>query len=175
MLGKDVDREVAALRARINEALAYEDQLKAQAATARAEADSLDQQADDAVARGDDVTARYLIERQQRATQRLTILENDLRQHQFVTQELITRVNMLDAAIADARNARPNVPAANETESATPVRQIADVLRDAREKIASMGDVLAAKDEVAQSGQTPPSPSEAVEDDLAKRRARLSK
>src|SRR5215213_8718878 len=101
-LGKDIDREIAALRQRINEALDYEDGLKQRVQQLQDEVTRLDQQADGAVASGNDDNARYLVEQMQRAQQRLTMAEADLRDHRLVTQELITRVNTLDAAVADA-------------------------------------------------------------------------
>lgn len=173
-LGKDIDREIASLRQRINEALDYEDELQARVQTLRAEVSKWDEQADNAVARGDDEMARYDVEQMQRAQQHLAMAEADLRDHQAVTQELILRVNELDAAVADVRRAKsqPDEPQA----SAEPLERsagdvLSDVLREMREKINEMGDLIKAKDEP----QAADVDEQTVDDDLAQRRDRLSK
>jgi phage shock protein A len=178
-LGKDIDREVGALRQRINEAVQYEEKLQTNARVLREEIARWDQQADEAVQRGNDAAARHAIDQMKRAEQRLEMAEADLRDHQLVTEDLIRRVNALEAVVADARRQQEQqaAPAAD----AAPVQAISDVLRSAREKISEMGDMLAARDEVNQQ-TTPPSMQAAdeaaestVEDDLARRRQRLSK
>ncbi|MCB9453736.1 MAG: hypothetical protein H6672_20085 [Anaerolineaceae bacterium] len=181
-LGKDVDREIDTLRTRINDALAYEDELRQQVNALEAEVARWDQQADSDVQAGNDANARYAVEQMQRAQQRLAMAQADLRDHQSVTQELIQRVNMLDAAVADARRAeaeaQPAPPPENAESKSGPV--LSDVLRDAREKITQMGDLIASKSEVM-TGETvgqqaaDVADDQAVEDDLAARRQRLSK
>jgi phage shock protein A len=177
-LGKDIDREVGALRQRINEAIQYEETLQAKARVLREEIARWDQQADEAVQRGNDAVARHAIDQMKRAEQRLAMAEADLREHQLVTEDLIRRVNALEAVVADARRQEAqNVPSAE----APPVQAISDVLRNAREKIAEMGDLLAARDEVntqTQSAEQQASDEAAkaeVDDDLNRRRQRLSK
>ena len=181
-LGKDVDREVKTLRESINNALAYEDELQGRVAALEAEVARWDQQADAAVQQNDEANARYAVEQMQRAKQRLTMAEADLRDHQLVTQELIQRVNMLDAAVADARRAEASDDAPPETSAGSaPGQVLSDVLRDTREKITQMGDLIAAKADVAAASETPGQQAakvadeQAVEDDLAARRDRLSK
>ncbi len=61
-LGKDIDREVGALRGRINEAVQYEETLQGKARVLREEIARWDQQADDAVQRGNDAAARHAID-----------------------------------------------------------------------------------------------------------------
>jgi phage shock protein A len=176
-LGKDIDREIAELRGRINDALDYETKLKAKAQALQEEVDRLDQQADDLIAQRKDDAARYVVEQMQRAKQRSAMAESDLREHRSVTQELIQRVNTLDAAVADARRSQP----AETPVERSPGRALSDALRDAREKIAAMGDLVNAQQDVAQSGSTAAdeassvASSQQVEDDLARRRERLSK
>ncbi len=111
-----------------------------------------------------------------RAQQRLDRAEADLREHQLVTEDLIRRVNALEAVVADARRQQAqDAPAAE----AAPVQAISDVLRSAREKIAEMGDLLAARDEVnapSAAVQASEAADKAeVDDDLDRRRQRLSK
>ncbi len=186
-LGKDIDREVAMLRQRINEALDYEDTLTTQVQTLQNEVETLDRQADDAVAQGRDDAARYAIQQMQLAQQRLAMAESDLQEHRIVTQELIQRVNELEAAVADAQRAQAaaqeneaSPASAGESVEQTAGGVAADVLREMREKIQAMGDLLNAQEEVQGSvsaaGQAgAEAVEEVVEDDLARRRNRLSK
>lgn len=206
-LGKDVDREIVALRQRVNEAVDYEGKLRQQVETLESEVARWDRQADDAVAAGSDAAARHAIDQMQRAEQRLNMARADLREHQLVTQELIQRVNTLEAVVADARR-QQQAEAAEAAEAAppaeserSPTKAIADVLSEARQTIASLGETIAAQErggEVPreQSSPTetkpdaeaaeqpparirdlmPPGPaSNEVEDDLERRRQRLSK
>jgi phage shock protein A len=194
-LGSDIDREVNMLRGRINDALAYEDELQARLTSLQNEVNDWDSKADAAVAAGDDTNGRYSIDQMHRAQQRLAIAEADLRDHQQVTQELISRVNMLESAVADARRAEAEKQAQADTakqaevvedvppeqsqqSDPTPRGQVlSDVLKDVRERVNQMSDLIAAKDEVQQSTVTPESPVEdsVVDDDLEARRQRLSK
>jgi chromosome segregation ATPase len=166
-LGTGLAAEVTALRQRINQALDYEDELKARVATLLEEVTALNADADAALARDEHDAARALVEKHQRAQQRLTMAESDLRAHRTVTQELIQRVNMLEAAVADhAASAAPTASAPVVDPERT---SVADVLRSVREQIA--GETKAAPP------PTTPAPSspKAVEDDLERRRQRLTK
>lgn len=179
-LGKDVDREIAALRARINQALDYEDELRARVSNLQAEAARWDEQVDMLIQRGDDDAARRAAEQLQLVRQRISMAESDLREHQFVTQELILRVNELDAAVADARQREGGEPGRPvETAAHNTGRLVADVLRDVREKVADMSELVSGRSTApphsAEEEAGGPADSQAVEDDLARRRDRLSK
>jgi phage shock protein A len=162
-LGKGIDREIAALRQRVNDAFAYEEELKARISTLEGEVARFDQQADEAVQQRREEQARYIVEQMQRAQQRLTMARADLREHQLVAQELLQRVNTLDAYVAEARRAQQDA-----AESAS--GGLADTLRTMREKLSK---------EVLPRQETTPDPEapdeRAVEDDLERRRQRLSK
>lgn len=107
----DLDGQVEDMRARINDALAHEDQLMAKVQALRTEAERLDADADAALSRGDQTHARHLLMQLQRTEQRLTIAEADLRSHQRAAEELIRQVNVLEATIADAKaSAAPAAP-----------------------------------------------------------------
>jgi phage shock protein A len=184
-LGKNIDREIDSLRQHINEAVSYETELQERVNKIHAEVAQWDAQADEAVSSGNDATARHAIEQMQRAQQRLAMAESDLREHQLVTQELIQRVNTLEAAVADARRAKQEelAEAQQQTESPTPNersdmkpprRILSDILRDMREKIANMGDLIATREEVIAPVE-PTTDEDAIDDDLAERRQRLSK
>ncbi len=103
-LGNNIDNEVDQLRQQINKALDYEDQLTRKVNEIERDIDALNRQADEAIANNDDDRARYFVERLQRAQQRKTMLEADIKEHRTATQELILRVNELDATIAEARH-----------------------------------------------------------------------
>lgn len=92
---------VEGLRERINQAIAYEDELERQIADIEREIATLNRQADDAVRDGKDAMARYYIEKVYRQEQRLEIYRADLDTHRLVAEELILAVNQLDAAFAD--------------------------------------------------------------------------
>jgi phage shock protein A len=190
---KNVEGEIDLLRGRVNDAVQYEDEIKARIRKFEDEAARWDAQADEAVTRGDDANARYAIEQMRKAQARARSAEDDLREHERTTQELIQRVNMLDAVIADARRAQNEqsatpAPAPAETAASEAAKgnvQLPDlggVLRDARDKIASLADTAAAQLDVREQGQaaqreTDPQQTadDAIDDDLENRRQRLSK
>jgi phage shock protein A len=150
-LGQNLDREVTSLRERINEALTYEDELEARVQSIQAEVDQLDQQADDAVQAGRDDAARQSIAAMQRAKQRLTMAEADLKDHRLVTQELITRVNELEAAVADAKRAQPETPAEEPLAQAGQV--LSDVLHEMQAKIVTLRETLETSSPPAEPAQ----------------------
>ena len=176
-LGKDIDREISSLRQRINEALDYEDELLAKVRSLNDEVARWDAQADEGVSTGNDAAARHAIDQMQSAQRRLAMAESDLHEHRLVTQELIERVNMLEAAVADARRAQaekqPEEAQSVQTTIQTAGQALSDVLRDAREKIAGMGDQMSTQQQLDAPQQQ--QDNQSVEDDLARRRERLSK
>ncbi len=173
-LGKDIDKEVQALRERINDALAYEDELQARVKTISDEVARWDKQADEAVVAGNDSLARYAIDRMKNAQKRLAMADSDLHEHRMVTQELIQRVNMLEAVVADAHRAQAQQAQADETVEQTEGRTLADVLQDARQKIIGMRGTIET-DQQLEATPDEPADDQTVEDDLAHRRERLSK
>jgi phage shock protein A len=163
-LGKDIDREITALRQQIDTALDHEDQIKAQIEASQREAADWDRQADEALARGDEATARYAIRQQQTKQQQTTLLEADLAQHRISASELIHRVNALEAIVAEARQQQKTAPETNEA----PEHSLSARLRHVREIFQTQEAAAATQDDVPQVDD------QAVEDDLAQRRARLS-
>ncbi len=184
-LGKNIQREVVSLRERINEALDYEDTLAGQVEALQREVEVHDQQADDAVAQGREEAARYSIHQMQLAQQRLAMAESDLREHRIVTQELILRVNELEAAVADAQRAQAEseeneAGKAGESVERGTSKLASDVLREMREKIQGMNDLIQAEAEVTTSAEVSDEveaavKDDSVDDDLSQRRNRLSK
>lgn len=191
-LGKNIDAEIASLRERINEAIAHEGVLKQRLDALWAEVAELDRAADAAVEVGQQDEARRLIARMQSVQRRAEMAASDLREHQLVTEELIQRVNLLDAVVADARRAQTIEaemqapaevsPPATATERG-PVKVLSDLLRDARQSVDKAGDAVADETERTRSELTQSAAPEAVEpahsrdvdDDLAARLKRLSK
>jgi len=190
-VGKMMDDNIQALRQRINEAVDYEDEIQARIRQFEDEAARWDKQADEAVTQGNDTNARYAIEQMKRAEQRAAIAQSDLREHQAATQDLIQRVNMLEAVAADASRSQTAEPSSSEQDSEQPQSEkplsepdnvsgnprlpdLGNVLRDTRDKITALGESAAAQRETlstddSQEGET------AVDDDLERRRERLSK
>lgn len=167
-LGPDIDREIATLRQRIEEALGYEDQLQARVDALYAEVAELDAQADQEVQAGHEDEARRAVEELQRKQRELNMAEADLREHRLVTQDLIFQVNRLEAVVEEARRAQQE--AAEQTEE----QGVSDVLRSARQQ--ADHDTAAAPEPSAEdhtAGGT--ADTQAVDDDLSQRVARLSK
>jgi phage shock protein A len=150
-----------ALRQKINEAIDYEDMLTARVQEFQTEVERLDQQADRAVALGEEDRARTLLVQRERAVQRLTMAESDLREHRFVTQELIQRVNQLEAVVAEIPDAQP----VSEQPVEAGENNLAAVLRQAREQLV--------RESARNTGETPD--KSGTEADLEQRRRRLSK
>lgn len=188
-LGKNIDREITELRKRINEALVYEDELQGRILSLEQEISSFDIQADDALIAGREDLARQAVNSMQSAQKRLAFAQADLREHQIVVQEFMQRVNLLEAVVADARQAQPQTSdaaaAQNEESVRKPLNALSDILRDAREKVGQMEATIHSMRDMSKqdaptqsiSVSTPASEDAApeVDDDLAKRRQRLSK
>jgi phage shock protein A len=165
-LGKDIDREIEALRQQINHALDDEDRQQVEMNALRQQIAGWDQQADKALSQGDEATARHAIRQMQTEQRRLTMLEAELAQHRIATSELIQRVNELEAVVAEARRRQAEAPT---EEKETSGEGVSSRLRQARQNI--------------EQQMTPPSQTDVpavnvdestVDDDLARRRARLS-
>ncbi|MBE2267145.1 MAG: PspA/IM30 family protein [Anaerolinea sp.] len=172
-LGKDIDREIDALRGRVNDAIAHEDRLREQIRQHEAEIARWDTAVDDALRANNEEAARKAIDQLRTAKRRLAQVEDDLSQHETVTQELIQKVNLLDTAVAEARqNTSVEQPAAPATD---PVHAMSDVLRDAREKIAALGQRGAPAETPVSAPAEDVAGSTEVDDDLEQRRQRLSR
>jgi chromosome segregation ATPase len=163
-LGKNIDRDIAALHDRLRDAETYELQLKTRVQALNGEIATLDLQADEAVTQGRNESARHAVEQMKRAQQRLTMTQGDLREHQLVTQELAQRVRELEYVVEEARKNTPP----QQTSSASPLQALNDALQNLRKK----GSDVAASSRLEE--ETPP-PTAEVEEDLERRRQRLSK
>jgi phage shock protein A len=161
-------QQIGQLRQRIKETLAFEDELQKQIQSLQSEVANWDEQADAAVKAGDDVKAHYAVEQMQRVQQQLTMVQSDFAAHERVTQELIYHVNTLEAAVDTATQKQAEESSAGGTDE-----KVSGVLREMRDKVLELRDQIAARSEV--TPETTETQSEPVEDDLTKRRQRLSK
>lgn len=164
--GKLLDRELDALRERITSALNHENRIKAQLAQLEAEIQAFDQTADDALRANRQDEARAALEKLRAAKRRYGRLEDDLHQHEVLTQELIQSVRLLEGAAAEVTPDAPVVPE----------RPMTDVLQQAREKIAALSELVSPKSDVPDALKEPEMPeTQAIDDDLEQRRQRLSR
>ncbi|HLY28924.1 MAG TPA: hypothetical protein VKQ72_21435 [Aggregatilineales bacterium] len=197
-LGKDIHREVAALRTRIEEALNEEDTQQQRLDDLSKEIAQLDRQTDESLGRGDDSNARFLAESYQRKQRQAAFWRAELEEHRRATSELIERVNMLDAMISEAQNERAQAGGlasekSEEEQSENPGVVLANVLREARQRVEAMiapsspsgssapasrpntggtEDVHHIPVNIGTAGEISP---KKVDEDLAERRSRLSK
>lgn len=158
--GKDMDRELERLRGRVNVALQYEERLKQQLQELDSEIRQWDQAADDALRRNDQDAAHAALEKLRTAKRRYARLDNDLSQHEVLSQELIQSVNLLESVVQTPPAETP----------ATPDRSMAEVLKQARAKISALGELTTPKAEIEEPVDQPD-----IEDDLEQRRQRLSR
>lgn len=205
-LGKDVDREIAALRRQIDAALNKEEDIKARLEALRVQIEQYDHAADTALERGDESAARAAVQQMQAARKRAAVLELELGRHRDATFDLIQHVNTLEAMVSDARHAEtqaassapPETPQATSQAASpapsqdkvqgqaaplpgkTATELLSDVLRSVREAVTPKPEGATPPEPM--SGTTPEAPAAApasgddaeVDEDLARRRARLS-
>ena len=174
-LGKDVDREISALRQRIEEALNYEDTLQEKIDALRQEASDFDAKADQALLNGEEDAARQAVEHMRRLEHEAEMLDADLVQHRRTTAEFIERVNVLEGLIAEARR-QQETEAAAAPPAETLDQVIQTVQRDAESP--DQGEPVRV---VVHPAETRPErnvvdeAAPPVNDDLAARRARLAR
>lgn len=189
-LGKDIDREIIALRRHIDQALADEDKMRDKLDQMQAQMDDLDRKADEALQQGDPDKARDYVRQLNRQKQLSDQQRVELKRHGTATSELIERVNTLEAIVSDARRQQQEQSASlvsTTTAEAPPEGMLSTFLRDARERVEAAINTPPAESPT----QTPTAESKSegqgvnvpvkivndpdVEADLARRRARLSK
>ncbi|CAG0962169.1 MAG: PspA/IM30 family protein [Anaerolinea sp.] len=143
MLGKDIDREISALRRQIDSAISEEDRMKNRLNAAQTELADLDKKADQTLERGDEAGARQIVQNMQRLRAKIRQMEQELDRHQGATFDLIQHVNTLESMVSDARRelaekegAPPPPPPVDQQEAArTAGSVLSDVLRSVREKV----------------------------------------
>lgn len=145
MLGKDIDREISALRRQIDSAISEEDRMKNRLNTSQTELADLDKKADQALERGDEAGARQIVQNMQRLRAKIRQMEQELDRHQGATFDLIQHVNTLESMVSDARRelaekegtaTPPPPPPVDQQETGrTAGGVLSDVLRSVREKV----------------------------------------
>lgn len=158
-LGRQADRDLARLRAKIDAALADDDRAQAAIDALSQQIADWDAQADAALAAGQDATARHAVRQMKLVEQRRTMAEAELDAHRRATADLIQQVNAFETALAEARRQSA------EADSGKP--SLVDRLPAFREP-------LRRKTGATSGADTAPVDERAIEDDLARRRARLS-
>lgn len=201
-LGKDVDREIAALRKQIADALDKEDAMKARLEGLRDQIVDLDAKADRALEAGNEVLARQTVQAMQATRRKAKSLEAELERHRTATFDLIQHVNTLESLVSDARRAQaesgaaappPQAEVPEVRDQQDPLRSagaaLSDMLRSVRERVEEVVSPRApTSDEEAEAAPaaptdvaappppSPPTPADPeVEEDLARRRSRLSR
>jgi chromosome segregation ATPase len=177
---KEVDREIVALRKQLSDAIAQQEALQARIEDMERQITEYVRQADAALQADDEPRARYLILQKQRLEQRVRTQSENLRRYRDAAAELMEQVNRLETLVAEARRAA-EIRAAEPIEPPAPeslhsrTLPLADVLRSVRERFE---ETLATRAKPPVEDLPPaatPSPKPiADDDDLARRRARLS-
>ena len=191
--GKNLDREVAALRQDLNTAMEEENTLQAQVTALEAEILRLDELADRAVMDGRDAEARHTVAQMQRAKQQLTMVQSDLDHHRYALQELMQQVNRLESIIevakreASAGEQPLQQQQASDAEGESDQLTLSAAIRKARESVhnAQHTEEQEQSNPIKITGSTPvdsvdltlknEKDDEAVEQDIAARRTRLQK
>lgn len=164
-LGKDMDREIAALRDQIHMALDDQDHINAEVATMQHQIEDWDRQADEALKKGDETVARHAIRQMQLQQQRMTMVQAELEQHKLSTSELISQVNTLEAIVAEAQQQTKTIDSASDEHAG---ESLSARLWNARQQATQE------MDRVQQDEPEHEADDRAIEEDLARRRARLS-
>ncbi|MBN1563308.1 MAG: hypothetical protein JXA10_05685 [Anaerolineae bacterium] len=171
-LGQHMDREIVALRDQINAALDDQDSMIAAITVMQQQIADWDRQADAALQRGDEAGARHTIRQIQMQQQRLTMLQAELEQHQLSTSELISQVNALEAIVAEAQQHDLAADRVGAAEADTvDDESLSSRLRNARQQATQEMEQVQSTEPVAAPQEMD---EQAIEDDLARRRARLS-
>ena len=115
------------LRQRLDEAIAYEDELQAKIDRLVQEALDIDEQVDAALKSGDSYESRRAQARLNAKQQQVTIAESELRDHRLVTRHLMQELVRLESSLDERERAGARIPLEDEGErGASPMSFIAD-------------------------------------------------
>ncbi len=171
-IGKRFDRDLKELHKRIDEAYAYEDELNARISLLERDVGRLQDEADEKLGVHQVDAARRLTEQGQRAKQRLSMAQADLREHKQLTQELVLRVSELEHAVEQVRQQKTTPPVdvkSTEARASSPLDDLSAALRNAKDAFTESSAKADASVPPSKSETSPPA------DDLESRRQRLSK
>ncbi len=133
-------RSAAQLRARLEEAVQYEDDLQAKIDKLMQEALDLDEQIDVALGTGDSIESRWLQTRLNLKQQQLSIAESELREHQLVTRQLMQELTTLEATLDEHEKRSARIPVEGVTASTG--NSATAFARDAADKLQETLDSL---------------------------------
>jgi phage shock protein A len=180
-----VAHDAEKLRERVNDAVGYEKKLQTQIDDIYKQLPILNRQADEATEKGNEAMARHFIEKINRLQDRLTTLEKDLAEHQQLAQDLMHKVNQLEATIADIQTQKASGESGTDDDvyQKNATDKLSDLVNDTQRRIQALGDkIMARKATLQTQSDDLPSPisSDAptdadIDDDLERRRNRLSK
>lgn len=167
--GKNLDREIAALRKQLEVSAEDEAEIEAQI-TAMTEAIlQWDAAADEAIKAGKDAQARYAVQQMETEKRRLVILQTELDEHRQAMAALMRQLNEFESVLKAAQKAQAEV----EEEAAT----LSEAIRQARESVqaeAGSGEVpVRVQVDVSDVDNT--NDEETISRDLDQRRSRLAK
>ncbi|MCY4145468.1 MAG: hypothetical protein OXE95_09325 [Chloroflexi bacterium] len=130
----------AQLRARLEEAILYEDGLQAKIDKVMNETLALDEQVDAALGAGDTMGSRRLQTQLNLKQQQLAIAESELRDHRLVTRHLMQELAALEATLDEQERRSPRIPVDEPAASAGQAAKA--VARDAADKLNETLDAL---------------------------------
>ncbi len=128
------------LRARLEEAILYEDELQARIDELVGEALDLDEQVDAALGAGDTFGSRRLQTQLNLKQQQLSIAESELRDHQLMSRHLMQELVALEATLDENARLGTRIPVDEPTESAGQTAKA--IARDAAAKFTETLDAL---------------------------------
>lgn len=167
--GKNLDREIAALRKQLEVSAEDEAEIEAKI-TAMTEAIlQWDAAADEAIKAGKDAQARYAVQQMETEKRRLVILQTELDEHRQAMAALMRQLNEFESVLKAAQKGQAEA----EEETAT----LSEAIRQARESVqaeAGLGEVpVRVQVDVSDVDNT--NDEETISRDLDQRRSRLAK
>lgn len=145
-------RSAEQLRARLEEAFVYEDELQTKIDKLMGEALDLDEQVDAALGAGDSFGSRRLQTQLNLKQQQLSIAESELRDHRLATRHLRQELSVLEAALDEQERGRARIPVEEQPPSAGQAAKA--IARDAAGKLNETLDAL----DIRLPNQKPPQP-----------------
>ncbi|MCY3572945.1 MAG: hypothetical protein OXG92_03125 [Chloroflexi bacterium] len=155
-------RSAQQLRARLEEAVGYEDKLQARIDKLMDEALDLDEQVDAALGAGDSYNSRRLQTQLNLKQQQLAIAESELREHRLVTRHLMKELVALEATLGEQemQSARVTVEEAGRSAS----QSAKAIARDAADKFNETLGALGTRLPSAKSAQPRPTRYQIIEE-----------
>lgn len=166
--GKNLDKEVAALKKQLEVAGEDEARIEAQTAALTEAILKWDAEADAAVEAGKDAQARYALQQMEIEKRRLTMLQAELDEHRQTMATLLRQLNQFEAALEAAQKIQVEAEEGTQT--------LSEAIRQAREAVqaeAGVGDApvrINVSDDIASIND-----EETIDRELEQRRSRLAK